>query len=306
MRTSSYRVVFFIAAMALAACSAGTSTPATPFANLPASALRLPQGWPTDDKARKPILFIADLQGNVVRMYDPNTPNPPAEGTITDGVFGPQGIAVDSKGALYVSNVGYPKSTITVYAPGQSKPKLTIPGPGYYGLAVNSKGDIFGTFTGGTVSGYRPGAKKPYETIGGFVNPNGIAVDAKDNVWVADDTANKVSIIPAGTKTPKDSGLQELNSPIGLSFGAGDTLYVANFGLYNVAVYKSGSKKPAYTITDGITGPTLNGITAANIFFQSNELHNVVGYQKGKRAPFSTIVGNSDPLGIASSPLVKK
>jgi sugar lactone lactonase YvrE len=156
------------------------------------------------------------------------------------------------------------------------------------------------------VSAYKPGAKKPYETIGGFSNPTGVAIDSKDDVWVADTAGNRVWMIPAGTKQPKDAGLERIDGPNGIAFGGGDVLYVANFGPYDVTVYRSGSKKPAYTITDGITGPTLNGVTAADIFFQSNQENDVVGYKNGTNKPFSTIVGNGDPLGIASSPEVKK
>jgi sugar lactone lactonase YvrE len=265
-----------------------------------------PRGWPNAAKRAKPILFVSDLQGNVVRLYDPDTPNAPEEGTITDSVMNPQGLAVDSKGSLYVSNVGYTEETITVYSPGKSKPRLTIPTPGYYGIAVDSKGDIFATYTGGTVYAYKPGAKKPYESIGGFDNPVGIAIDSKNNVWVSDDSANKVYTIPAGTKEVKDAGLIGLNGPDGISFGTGDTLYVGNFGGYDVTVYSAGSKKPSETITDGITSPNLNAVTAADYFFQANQFGAVVGYKKGQRTPFSTITGSADPLGIASSPLVKK
>ncbi len=304
MSTTAYRraICAILSLAFLAGCGAPATTPAVPPANM--LSISGPQGWPAGAKG-KPILFIADLQGNVVRMYDPSKANPTAEGEITDGVDHPEGLAVDSKGSLYVSNVGYSgKESIDVYSAGSSKPRLIIHGPGYYGLAVDSKGDIFATEVAGYVDAYKPGAKSRYERITGFSNPSGIAIDSKNNVWVADET--QVDIIPAGAKTFKNAKLQDINSPVGLAFGSGDELYVANFGPYDVAVYKSGSTRPEYTITDGITGPTLNGVTAANIFFQSNQLNNVVGYKKGQKAVWSTIVGNSDPLGIASSPEVKK
>ncbi|MGC9991583.1 MAG: hypothetical protein ABSD52_04165 [Candidatus Cybelea sp.] len=301
------RALIVIGALACVAGCGGGSPSVTPAGSLTRVVpVAGPRGWPDAAKLAKPILFVSDLQGNVVRLYDPDTPNAPEEGSITDGVMSPQGIAVDSHGALYVSNVGYTEEAITVYSPGQSKPRLTIPTSGYYGITVDSKGEVFATSEAGTVYGYKPGAKKPFETIGGFDNLAGIAVDGKDNLWVADDSANKVYMIPAGTKTAKDAGLIGLHSPSGVSFGTGDTLYVGNFGSYNVTVYAAGSKKPSETITEGITNPNLNGVTAADYFFQANQLGAVVGYKKGQRKPFSTITGSADPLGIASSPLVKK
>ena len=284
----------------LTGCSLGGGSQLTPAGSASAA------NSTASPNATKPILYVADLIGNVVRYYDPNTPNATAEGEITESVSGPQGLAVDSKGSLYVSNVGPSKSWISVYDAGKKKPRLIIPGPGYYALAIDSKGDIFAVETGGYVDAYKPGAKKPYETIKGFVNPDGAAADSKNNVYVADTGTNKIYEIAAGTKKVKDLGLEQVNGPTGISFGKADTLYVANFGPYNVTVYRAGSKKPMYAITDGITGPTLNGVTAGDIFFQSNQEHNVVGYKEGKKTPFSTIVGNGDPLGIAAYPLVRK
>ena len=308
--TLSDRAFVVIAALVfVAGCAGGSSsvTPAAPLTRLlpGAAAPGGPRGWPDAAKKKKPILFVADLYANVVRLYDPSIPNPPQEGSITDGVDDPAGLAVDSKGSLFVSNVGGSSPAITVYSPGESKPHLRIPTPGYYAITVDSKGDIFATGSGPTVYGYRPGAKKPYEVIGGFDYPIGVAVDGKNNVWGSDELGNKVYVIAAGTSKAKDAGLMGLDGPIGITVGPKNALYVANFVPPNVKVYPAGSKRASATITDGITGPTLNGVTAAGIFFQSNQL-NVVGYKKGQRKPFSTISGFSAAVGVASSPLIKK
>ncbi len=335
LKTLFGRAFMAIAALAFAAGCAGNPSPITPLQD--SSRMRVispmtrllvgpavagpvavplvpppvggPRGWPVRIRngTTQPILFVADLQNSVVRLYDPTTPNPSPEGSITQGISNPSGLAVDANGSLYVSNIG--SSAITVYSPGKTKPRLSIPTSGYYGIAVDSKGDIFATSVAGTVYAYRRGMKKPYEKIGGFVNPVGIAVDGKDNVWVSDDTASKVYTIAAGTKQVKDAGLKGLDSPIGLCFGSKDVLYVSNFanrGPSFVAIYSNGSKSPSSKITSGIASPTLSGLTASGIFFQSNQTDNVVGYKKGQKTPFSTITGLADPLGIASYPLVKK
>ena len=93
------RTLIIIGALAYVAGCGGGSPPAPTISALVTG----PRGWPDAAKRAKPILFVSDLQGNVVRLYDPDKPNAQQEGSITDGVMSPQGIAVDSHGALYVS-----------------------------------------------------------------------------------------------------------------------------------------------------------------------------------------------------------
>lgn len=290
------------AGLALALAFAGCSSASQSLVPMhSAASLAAPQGWPAGTNV-KPTLYVADQQGNVIRLYNPNTANAVAEGMITAGIASPEGLAVDKTGALYVSNVGA-HPNIAIYGPGRTSPHFVIPGPGYYGLAVNPKGDIFATRLG-TVTEYKPRSKKPYKTIHGFDNPVGIAVDSKNNVWIADDTANVVSMIPAGTSKAQNQLLKGLDGPVGLAFGRNDTLYVGNHTKINV--YLEGSKSPAYNIKKGITNAALNCVTKNDALFQSNEYGHVVGYKKGARKPFSTLVDNSNPLGCASFPLVRK
>jgi hypothetical protein len=83
-------------------------------------------------------------------------------------------------------------------------------------------------------------------------------------------------------------------------------VFVSSLATNAVQVYKYGSTAPLETITSGISGPTQNGITNNDTFFQSNQGANIVGYKKGQTTPFSTLTGTSSPAQIASWPLVKK
>jgi hypothetical protein len=158
------------------------------------------------------------------------------------------------------------------------------------------------------IVGYEPGASTPFETIG-FTSEGqavGMGIDGNNNLWVACDTSSAVFEIPAGSSAPKDAGLSGLEGPINVSFGQGDEMFVSNFGGENVAVYTYGTTSPAYTITSGINGPTFNGVTYSDTFFQTNQDDDVIGYKKGATSPFSTLSGTSGPAGIASWPLVPK
>jgi hypothetical protein len=245
-------------------------------------------------------------------MYNPKTPNPKSEGSITNGIDYAFGLAVDKKATLYVANLlGGSGGSITVYPKGMTSPSLTITNgcAAPYGIGVDSKGDIFAAMLNNdTIVGYKAGATTPFETIsfGSFGQALGVGIDAKDNIWIGSDTTSAVYEIPAGTTTPKNAGLSGLNGTISIAFGQNDEMYVSNFGGTNVTVYAYGTTSPSRTITAGLTAPTLNGLTHSDYFFQSNQNGNVSGYKKGQSTPFSTITGIPDPRGIASTPLVAK
>lgn len=270
----------------------------------------LPHEWPMK---KSQVLFVADPQNNQILMYDPKVPNPTPEGSITNGLDYPFGIAVDKSGTLYAANLLGNGSTgsVTIYPKGSSSPSMTITAgcAAPYGIGVDSKGNVFiANLNNDTIVGYKAGASTPFETISFSVYGQalGVAVDAKDNVWIASDSTNNAYEIPAGSSTPQNSGLTGLNGPIGIAFGKKDEIYVGDFGSTNVQVYAYGTTTPERTIRSGLTAPTFNGLTKSDYFFQSNQDGNVVGYKKGQSTPFSTITGIADPRGIASLPLVKK
>src|SRR5208337_4793733 len=81
------------------------------------------------------------------------------------GLHGPQGVAVDSNGKIYVANGG--DNTLTVYASGSNgdaKPVATISGPdtglsGPASIALDSNGNIYvANFGFGSVTVYAPGS----------------------------------------------------------------------------------------------------------------------------------------------------
>jgi len=308
-------------ALALAACSGNGPAPGgltPPIASLRQSAASIralpnaPQGWPKGKNG--PILFAADGPSGVL-MFDPSKANGSPEGSIVDGISGAAGLAVDSKCTLYVANIS--ANTVTIYPRGDSAPKYTISnGLSWpYGVGIDSKDDIFvSNIYSDTVTAYHKGQTSPYEAIdfGTYGTVMGVAVDAKDNVWVVSDYGPPYLVfeIPAGTTQVNNANLQDLDVPIGIAFGQDDEMYVSNLESSTVNVYKYGSTSPSRTITNGIEhyGATLNAITASGLYFQANQVENVVGYKKGASKPFSTLnlTKPAEPLGLASWPLVKK
>lgn len=318
----SSRALMAVTALAFAAgCSGNIPTANRPDSLMPSlqpgvpqlrASRNIPLGWPK--RRNQPILFAADGPSGVL-MFNPNKVNASPEGSIVDGISGASGLAVDSNCTLYVANIS--ANTVTVYPRGYTSPKYTISqGLNWpYGMGIDSQGNLFvsNVYTD-TLTAYHQGQTSPYETISFYAYGQvmGVGVDGKDDVWVVSDYGPPYLVfeIPAGTTQINNANLQDLNLPIGIAFGKRDQMFVSNLESSTINVYKHGSTTPSRTITNGIEhyGPTLNALTASDLYFQANQRENVVGYKKGKSTPFSTLqlTYPAEPLGLASWPLVKK
>ncbi len=246
-------------------------------------------------------VFVADIQHNQVLIFNAVTGK--QIGKITQSVNAPVGLAIDTKGTLYVSNLG--NTTITEYPLGKFKPSFTITSglSSNYGIAVDSKGNVFASNLGNnTVTGFHPGKNAAFETITINGQPVGMGEDSNDTLYVASDSTNQVFIVKTGTKIPKPLSLSGLSGPICVTIGAKDDVYVSDFASNVVTVYPAGKSTPSETITNGINQPTFNGIVEGQLFFQSDQTGPVNGYKGTATSPYVTISGITQPMGIAGWP----
>ncbi|HEX3671559.1 MAG TPA: NHL repeat-containing protein, partial [Candidatus Cybelea sp.] len=202
-------------------------------------------------------VYVADAFADTVWIFPAGGLNPNPVGEITQGIKGPQGIAVDATGNLYVSNSSAAPPSVTIYPPGSTSPSLTLT----QGLtvpaavAVDSKGNVWvsnemGSFQGSVVE--FPAGKTSPSTIIGGLNPYGVAVDSQDNLYVENynTSAAFVSVYPPGaTKPSKEFGASDLIEPLGIAVGPTGDVYVCDFQYNNVYIYRAKSHKLLKTVT---------------------------------------------------------
>lgn len=115
-----------------------------------------------------------------------------------------------------------------------------------------------GTLAGGVTAGFKDGAGGEAQ----FETPEGLALDSSGNLYVADcgeppcGNGNVRKITPAGAVETYWRGMDVGNDIFfGLTFGSGDTLYVADYGHHGILQIDSPSLGGAVTTLAGTGNP---------------------------------------------------
>lgn len=259
-------------------------------------------------------LYVSYLESNAVTLYPADVPSPPPIRTITSGISSPEGIWVNSKGTLYVTNtnIGGGHYTVTEYPAGASQPSLTISGLPYRPLsvAVDSKGHVY---VGGdenqtvVINEYAPGGTTPIKTVfptteTGDPFMGGLAVDQRDNLYAAffvyrHPPAHVVRFAP-GLTNEKDlnlAGLNTIDLDPGLGIDSSGTLYVGG-ALNGINVYPHRSKNPARTINGGDS--QYFAVTADGSLYDPETVY-IEEFAPGASSPTVQFADGAYPVGAA-------
>jgi len=210
-------------------------------------------------------IFVADTENDTIRMISPSglvstlagSPQSPGTNDGSHALFAkPFGVAVDGSGNVFVADT-YNHTVREILPSGVT---MTLAGtPGF--------------------PGFRNGPAAPNTPTGGLFNyPYGIAVDAHENIYVADALNNMIRKISHGNVTTlagagasgsaDGAGTNALFSvPVALAVDGGGSVYVADYG--NNLIRKV-SPVGVVTTVAGLPGASgsANGNGASATFFQ--------------------------------------
>ena len=198
--------------------------------------------------AQADTFFVADFGVNTITRYDQNgTPS-----SFTSAfVNGPNGLALDSAGNLYVSTNS---NTIEKFSPagvdlGAFATGLNFP----MALAFDSSGNLYAAnFAGSSVEMFTPdGVGAIFASV---IRPTGLAFDGGGNLYVSNfgNTIEKFS--PDGTPlgTFANTGL---NNPEGLAFDSLGNLYAANNGADTIEKFSPSGLDLGVFASTGLSDP---------------------------------------------------
>ncbi|MGD0089785.1 MAG: putative Ig domain-containing protein, partial [Planctomycetota bacterium] len=187
-----------------------------------------------------PLGVVDTLGGPVLGPY--NNLDDPA---LSVKFIGPQSVAVDSAGNVYVADTGnhtikqitplydvstiagplnYPGYNDTIYRAPFYNPDARFRSPA--GVAVSSNGNVYVADTGNSAIRAITPLGDVSTLASGFNSPHGLAVDRSGTVYVAETTGGTISYVtPAGVVIKQVSGF---NSPQGVAVDGSGTVYVAD------------------------------------------------------------------------------
>ncbi len=221
------------------------------------------------------------------------------------GLAGPDAVAVDTAGTLYVAN----KYRVRVFMlPAGASVQTELPGlyaPG--AVAVDAAGNLYVTahelrnnqvlqWVLKRPAGSTTESKLPFT---GLDHLGGVAVDAAGTVYVADSSNDRVVALAAGSTTQTVLPFTGLRWPKGVAVDAAGTVYVTEDN--QVVMLAAGSTTQSTLPFTGLSGPEGVAVdTAGNVYVADSSNNRVLKLPAGattqSKLPFT---GLKEPEGVA-------
>ncbi len=215
----------------------------------------------------------------------------------------PGGVAVDSAGAVYVTNQGM-YGRVVKLAPGSDTPTV-LPFTGLYqpqAVAVDAAGTVYVTDFNHRVVMMAAGSNNQTQLpFTGLSYPEGVTVDNAGSVYVADRGNNRVVKLPAGTNTPTVLPFTGLNNPDGVAVDGAGNVYVTDSDNNRVLRLAAGSSEQTVLPFTGISVPWGVVVDAAgNVYVSEHDNNQVLKLPPESNAPTPLpLNGLNTPLQLA-------
>jgi PPM family protein phosphatase len=205
--------------------------------------------------------------GHLMKL-SPSGSAAPSEQQAFRDLKAPYGVAVDSAGDVFVTDVAH-GGRVTEMKVGSGDPAADILPPGKQyehrisrpaGVAVDSTGDIFVADREQLwriIKNGEPRGGDGLEVLGQrFDHPTGVAVDGKGHVFVVEQGANKVWRVTSAAQEPAlDMQFPGLNRPAGIAVDNDGNVYVADSGNRRVVKLPAGQTAPVDLGITGLSNP---------------------------------------------------
>jgi serine/threonine protein kinase, bacterial len=216
----------------------------------------------------------------------------------------PGGVAVDSSGAVYVTNQGM-YGRVVKLTPGSSTPTV-LPFTGLYqpqGVTVDSAGTIYVTDFNHRVLMLPAGSNNQTQLpFTGLSYPEGVMVDSAGNVYVADRGNDRIVKLAAGSNTPTVLPFTGLKNPDDVAVDSAGNVYVADTDNNRVVKLEAGTNNQTVLPFAGLSVPwgvTVDG--AGNVYVSEHDNNQVLKLPAGSNVSTPLpLTGLNTPLQLAA------
>jgi serine/threonine protein kinase, bacterial len=214
---------------------------------------RLSPGGVALDRAGDVYVTSEGMYGRVVEL-----PRGSSTPTVLpfSGLYQPQGLAVDSAGAVYVAD--FNNRVVKLTAGSTSQTVLPFTGLNYpEGVAVDGQGSVYVADRGNNrvlklPAGATAAIVLPFT---GLKNPDGVAVDTAGNVYVTDTDINRVLMLPAGSTTQTALPFAGVAVPWAIAVDPAGDVFVTEHDSNQVLKLPAGSNTPTVLPLNGLNTP---------------------------------------------------
>jgi hypothetical protein len=211
------------------------------------------QGWFSPDRHHRvrTKIYWGNYDTNSITIYSSSGKQ---LGQITNGLFNPERLFVDTSGTVYATNIGYngsSKYSITGYRAGQTTPFLITNGVNRpTGLTVDAAGTVYCANVGNdTITVYPKGQTSPSLTINVASSPEYLATDSNDNLYAQ--VGTEVEEFAPGSSTGKNLNLN-VGSPGALEVDKSGNIIVLDDSSDTIDYIPAGQTNPSKKIS--VTG----------------------------------------------------
>jgi sugar lactone lactonase YvrE len=243
-------------------------------------------------------LFVTDFNYRVVEIPPAGTGGAQADYGV--GLSVPAGVAVDSKGNVYI--VDEQAGKIFVDTPGVALQNSVntnfVPGGlvDPTAVAVDSKGDVFIANTGNNDVVEVPPSGSPTAWGTGLNRPSGVAVDSQGDVFIADtDNQRVVEVSPSHVQKTVYSGADSY--PTGVAVDGKGDLYIADLGTNLVVEVTTTPNAPLVSWGTGLIRPDNVAVDGAGNVYIADENGVLEETPGGVQTEVGT--GLMNPVGVA-------
>ena len=255
----------------------------------------------TNPAARTGTLTIAGLTFTVTQVGAAYVPVTAVTTLVSSGLNGPQGVAVDGQGNLYIAdtanNVIKQLSAIThratVIIAGLNSPSA---------VAVDGNGNLYIADTGNhAIEEFSPASQQLTALVSGLSNPSGVAVDSQGNVYFSDTSNNVIGEWSAANQQVTTLVNSGLSNPTGVAVDGQGNVYFADSGNNTIREWVASSGQVIGLVSSGLNNPTGVAVDGSGNVYVADTGDNAVKEWNAGSRQVSTwgSTGLSGPMGVA-------